>query len=67
MTVTLGLCSMSPVKSRRPVSSRNAVSIAGLPSATVTWLEPDFSATAVEMPPPNCTTKVSGVLLQHVG
>ena len=29
----------------------------------VTWLEPDFSATAVEIPPPNCTTKVSGACL----
>ena len=60
MTLILGLCSTSPVKARRPLSSRNAVSTAGLPSATVTWLEPDFSATAVEMPPPNCTTKVFG-------
>ena len=32
---------------------------AGLPSATVTPFEPDFSATAVDSPPPNCTTKVS--------
>ena len=48
MTVTLGLFSTSLVKSRRPLSSRKAVSSAGLPSATVTCFEPDFSATAVE-------------------
>ena len=58
---------MSPVKSRRPLSSRNAVSTAGLPSATVTCSEPDFSATAVEMPPPNWTTKVSGFCFRTYG
>ena len=51
---------MSPVKSRRPLSVRKARSTAGLPSATVMLLEFARNATAVEMPPPNCTTNVSG-------
>ena len=54
---------MSPVKSRSPLSVRKAASTAGLPSATVTLFELLRSATDVEMPPPNCTTKVSGASL----
>ncbi len=49
---------MSPVKARSPWSVRKASSTVGLASATVTLLE-FLSATEVEMPPPNWTTKVS--------
>ena len=51
----------------RSAWSRKAASTAGLLSATVTWRAPAASATIVEMPPPNWTTKVFGFVLDHIG
>jgi hypothetical protein len=53
---------MSPVKSRI-AGLRKAASTARLPSATVTLREPERSASAVEIPPPNCATNVFGFFL----
>ncbi len=42
------------------------LSTARLPSATVTPSAPEWSATSVEMPPPNWTMKVFGARLDHI-
>ena len=51
----------------RNTGLRKASRMARLPSATVTSLDPELSATSVEMPPPNWTMKVFGRLLDHIG